>query len=70
MIEGDDKKQHKMWFSLLRDSAWYFDNPSIAQEKKMKDDLQLKYDDLLPEGWRPRLQSRNDLVAWACRQVK
>lgn len=36
----------------------------------MKDDLQLKYDDLLEEGWRPRLQSRKDLVAWACRQLK
>ena len=32
----------------------------------MKQELQLKYDDLLPEGWRPPLQSRHDLMEWAC----
>lgn len=32
----------------------------------MRFDLQSKYDDLFEEGWRPHLQSRKDLVTWAC----
>ncbi len=34
----------------------------------MKQKLQAKYDPLFTEGWRPPLQSRNDLISWACHQ--
>lgn len=32
----------------------------------MRDNLQGKYDSLFQQGWRPPLQSRRDLVTWAC----
>ena len=32
----------------------------------MKKKLQFRYDDLFPVGWRPPLQSRQDLLLWAC----
>lgn len=34
----------------------------------MKQDLQFKYDHLFEDGWRPPLQSRNDLMSWTCNQ--
>ena len=34
----------------------------------MKKTLQYKYDDLFGEGWRPPVQSRDDLMTWACMQ--
>ena len=58
-----------MWKSLMKDCAFYFDTPSINQENKMKSKLQLKYDGMLSAGWRPPLQSRRDLVTWACTQL-
>lgn len=50
----------------MTDCAFYYDNPTIEQERKMKNTLQFRYDELLRAGWRPALQSRNDLVQWAC----
>lgn len=57
-----------MWQSLLTDVAFYFDEPTLRQEKKMKSTLQSKYDALFSEGWRPPLQTRNDLISWVCHQ--
>lgn len=34
----------------------------------MKKNLQYKYDSLFQAGWRPPLQSRRDLMEWACAQ--
>jgi hypothetical protein len=50
----------------MRDCAFYYDSPSIHDEREMRFSLQRKYDDLLPETWRPRLTSRKDLLTWAC----
>jgi len=44
-----------MWDSLMTDCAFYFDNPTLDQERKMKNTLQFRYDDLLRAGWRPAL---------------
>lgn len=65
-IPNDDQHRTKMWDSLMTDCAFYYDNPTIDQERKMKQTLQFRYDELLRAGWRPALQSRNDLVQWAC----
>ena len=34
----------------------------------MKRKIQRDYDDLLPEGWRPDLSNRKQLLTWACNQ--
>ena len=34
----------------------------------MKKKLQREYDSILPEGWRPTLNSRKSLLQWACTQ--
>ena len=50
----------------MTDCAFYFDSPTLDQERKMKKTLQFRYDEIFPAGWRPALQSRSDLVYWAC----
>lgn len=65
-MPNDDGFKTKKWDSLLKECAFYFDEPTIDQEIKMKHALQLKYDDLFAEGWRPPLQHRTNLVEWAC----
>ena len=65
-MKEDDEQKSKKWDALLTDCAFYFDSPSIKQEVAMKKTLQLKYDDLLKVGWRPALQTRRDLIDWAC----
>lgn len=66
-IAGDDTTyRHKMWDSLATDCAFYYDEPYLQQEITMKKKLQYRYDSLFPEGWRPSMQSRNDLMSWAC----
>ena len=65
-IEGDDANKTKMWESFMVDCAHYYDKPTLTQEKQMKKDLQYKYDHLFANGIYPRLQSRRDLVTWAC----
>ena len=67
-IAGDDGKQTLMWRALMKDCAFYFDAPTIDDEVSMKKKLQRKYDPILKPGWIPPLQSRRDLVTWACNQ--
>jgi hypothetical protein len=67
-VEGDDEHQTLKWNSALKDSAYYFDQPSIQQERKMKNKLQSRYDSLFNDAWRPPLQSRKDLLTWTCEQ--
>ena len=66
-VEGDDKLKSKKWEAMLTDCAFYFDRPTIQDESAMKKTLQTKYDDLFPgTAMRPTLQSRKDLLNWAC----
>lgn len=51
----------------MKDCAYYYDKPTLLQEKKMKKDLQYKYDDLFEAGIFPRLQTRQTLLQWACK---
>ena len=67
-VEGDDAHNTKKWEALMTDCAYYYDKPTIEQEIMMKKDLQYKYDDLFANGIFPRLQSRKDLLTWACYQ--
>lgn len=64
--EDEPAMQPLMWQSAIRDAAYYFDSPTLAQEIKMKSTLQAKYDSLFTEGWRPPMQTRSDLVSWVC----
>lgn len=67
VIEGDEPTlQPKMWASAMRDASYYFDQPSIEQEAKMKKTLQAKYDDIFGEDWYPQMTNRTDLVSWVC----
>lgn len=68
IIAGDNKFKSKKWASLMKDSAFYFDLPSIQEERQMRFQLQRNYDDLFEENWRPPLQSRRDLLTWSCEQ--
>ena len=52
----------------MKDCGFYFDAPTIQDENSMKRTLQRKYDGLFEDGWRPALQSRRDLMTWACNQ--
>jgi len=66
-VEGDDKWKTKKWEAMMSDCAFYFDKPTISEESAMKRTLLTKYDDLFPGvAMRPTLQSRKDLVNWAC----
>ena len=67
-IPGDDENNTKMWESLMKDCAFYYDVPTIDDEIQMRKTLQRKYDGILKAGWRPPLTSRRDLVTWACKQ--
>ena len=52
----------------MTDCAYYFDAPTVQDETTMKKTLQRKYDGILEDGWRPKLQTRRDLMTWACGQ--
>ena len=66
-VEGDDKFKTKTWEAMMSDCAFYFDRPSMEDESKMKKTLMTKYDNLFPStAMKPTLQSRKDLVGWAC----
>ena len=68
-VEGDDPQfRQAKWNSLLKDCAFYFDNPSLDDEYKTLTRLQKRYDDLFSQHWKPPLQSRRDLMTWACEQ--
>jgi hypothetical protein len=66
-IENDDAQQTKKWQAFMTDCAFYFDRPTLDQERSMKRNLQYKYDDLFADGIQPKLQSRRDLLTWACK---
>ena len=65
-IKNDDEHGTLMWRSLMKDCAYYYDVPTIEEEVEMKKSLQRKYDGLFAANWRPALQTRRDLVTWAC----
>ena len=66
-VEGDDNNLRiAKWNSLLRDAAFYYDYPTLEQEKKQRSKIQLRYDDLFENTMRFPLQSRRDLLTWAC----
>lgn len=66
-VEGDDNNLRiAKWNSLLKDAAFYFDYPTLEQEKKYRSKIQLRYDDLFENTMRFPLQSRRDLLTWAC----
>ena len=65
-VEGDNKTKSKTWDSMMSDACFYYDNPTVADELKMKKKLQYRYDSLFDTTMRPPLQSRKDLVLWTC----
>lgn len=66
-IDGDDKFKSLKWQSMMKDCAFYYDKPTLQDESAMKRTLQTKYDDLFPGvAMRPTLQTRKDLIGWAC----
>ena len=66
-VAGDDKFKTKKWEALMGDCAFYLDKPRLQDESLMKKTLMTKYDDLFPGvAMKPTLQSRRDLVDWAC----
>lgn len=50
----------------MHDSAFYYDLPTLGEEREMRWKIQHRYDDLLPEGWKAPYQSRRDIVTWTC----
>lgn len=51
---------------MMTDATFYYDNPTIEDEVKMRKKLQYRYDGLFSTVMRPPLQSRRDLVEWTC----
>ncbi len=68
-IRGDDPVLKPLkWASAYTDAAFYFDHPTVQQEKQIKKKFQSRYDDLFAQGYRPALQNRSTLVEWVCTQ--
>ena len=66
-VEGDDAKLHQAkWKSFLKDAAFYYDLPTLQEQREMKFKLQHRYDDLFADNWMAPLQSRRDLLTWVC----
>lgn len=66
-VQGDDDKLHQAkWKSFLKDAAFYYDTPTLQEQREMKFKLQHRYDDLFAEAWSAPLQSRHDLLQWTC----
>jgi len=66
-VKGDDTKLHQAkWQSFLKDAAFYFDLPTLQEQREMKFKLQHRYDDLFADTWSAPLQSRRDLLTWTC----
>lgn len=66
-VAGDNKFKSKKWDALMSDCAFYFDKPTLKDESSMKKTLMTKYDDLfVGTAMKPTLQSRKDLLGWAC----
>ncbi|CAI2382451.1 unnamed protein product [Moneuplotes crassus] len=68
VIENDDKYNTKLWGSFLKDSAFYYDNPHAQDKVDIKSKIQLRYDSLFSSSWTAPLNSRKDLLLWACEQ--
>lgn len=70
LLPGFAKVTHPnpTWKGLMHDCAFYFDAPSTNDKVDMKRKLMREYDSLLPEGWRPALNNRKQLLQWACTQ--
>ena len=67
-VENDDKHHTKLWDSMLKDCAFYFDNPNATDKVATKKKLQFRYDSLFSSSWRAPLNNRHDLLLWACQQ--
>ena len=67
-VAGDDEHKSKTWANFMKDCAFYYDVPTMDEERAMKRKLQSRYDGVLGAGWRPPLTSRRDLLTWACNQ--
>ena len=68
-VEGDDAKLHQAkWASFMKDAAFYFDHPTLHEQRAQRFQLQHRYDDLFTESWRAPLQSRRELLTWTCQQ--
>jgi len=52
----------------MKDAAFFFDYPTIQEQRETKFQLQHRYDDLFADSWRPPVQSRRDLLTWTCQQ--
>ena len=49
VVQGDDTKFHKAkWASFLEDAAFYFDLPTLHEQREMRFKLQKRYDELMP----------------------
>lgn len=68
IIADDDQHQTKKWNSLLKAAAYYYDKPNLNQEAFHLKEIKQKYDELFTDSWRPPMQSRRDLLTWACEQ--
>lgn len=68
MIPDDDQHMSKRWTAFLKDSAYYYDQPTVAQERFTLQNLKQRFDELFPSSWRPPMQSRRDLLTWVCEQ--
>lgn len=68
-VEGDDAKLHlAKWKSFLKDAAFYYDVPTLQEQREVRFKLQHRYDDLFSDSWRAPTQSRKDLLTWTCEQ--
>ncbi len=67
-IDNDDKYKTKLWNSLLKDCAFYYDSPTCEDKVEVKNKIQLRYDSLFSSSWRAPLKTRKDLLVWACQQ--
>jgi len=65
-VTGDDKLKSKKWSAAFKEAAFYYDQPTLEEERDMRHSLQRKFDDLFEDNWRPPLQSRTDLLLWTC----
>ena len=67
-VEKDDKYNTKLWASLMKDCAFYYDTPFANDKVEIKNKLQLRYDSLFSEQWKAPLNNRRELLLWACEQ--
>ena len=61
-VAGDDKLRTGHWNELLRDSAFYYDQPTVDEKREIKRTLQKKHDSLFSGPWKAPLGSRHELL--------